>query len=69
MHDSTGQSSPASNTSNEDTDGEFELTADAMVHDFDDEATLDEEEADDDEEDSEELDDLAKVQPSPLYDL
>ncbi|XP_076813253.1 uncharacterized protein LOC143459840 isoform X2 [Clavelina lepadiformis] len=69
LHDSTGQSSPASNTSNEDTDGEFELTADAMVHDFDDEATLDEEEADDDEEDSEELDDLAKESEMPLMDL
>ncbi|XP_078485634.1 mesoderm induction early response protein 1 [Ciona intestinalis] len=49
-------------------DQEFELTADAMVHDFDDEATMEEEEEDGDGDD-EELDDLAKERDIPLEDL
>lgn len=54
-------SSPSSSTlSNDDTDGEFEPSADAMVHEFDDETTLEEAENEADE-DAEELHDLTKV--------
>lgn len=45
-----------------DTDREFDPTADMLVHEFDDEQTLEEEEAMSNESAGNELDDLEKVQ-------
>ena len=52
-----------------DTDRDFDPSADMMVHDFDDERTLDEEEAMSGESCSNELDDLEKVCSSDLESL
>lgn len=48
-----------------DTDRDFDPSADMLVHDFDDERTLEEEEALSSESCSSELDDLQKVRSSP----
>ncbi|CAG5119831.1 unnamed protein product, partial [Candidula unifasciata] len=57
-----------SDTGSPDTDKDFDLTADMMVHDYDDERTLEEEEALAGS-DTEELDDLQKESEMPIEDL
>uniref|UniRef100_H2Y575 Mesoderm induction early response protein 1 n=1 Tax=Ciona savignyi TaxID=51511 RepID=H2Y575_CIOSA len=58
----TRHSSPASGVE----DQEFELTAEAMIHDYDDDGTIEE---DEEEADADELDDLAKEGDMPIADI
>ena len=57
------------NYSGDSTDQEYEITADMMVHDLDDETTMDEEEllADKEEFNEDELSELQKVSLSLIY--